>query len=469
MSTLHAYDAAREAPNRDALVVEGQVFTYEDLEGILAAYMIDLLDRGVRPGSDDPVAVIGENSFDTLQRALCLITAGVPLFLIHPALTERERSQLIRDIQPIVTPRREHSPDEPPLARGNLNFPDVDSRDERPLAVVYTSGTSGRPKGVILSRRAFVWSARASEANLGWRADDRWLLRIPIAHIGGLSAVTRCLLARRCLVLGDERIGLLEQIERDRVTIASLVPTQLRRLIDAAPNWRPPDHLRAILLGGGHAPADLLSDAADRGWPVLTTYGLTEACSQVATQPYGTTNRGELGSGLPLPGVELRVVDGLIQVRGRMLFSGYFPQLAAPPLTDDGWFRTGDRARVDEHGFLHVLGRMSDLIVSGGENVDPLEVEAVLRDLPGVADACVFGVPDRDWGERVAAVIVPAAEQTPDPAVLERELRTRLATFKRPRAVAFAQALPLTGPGKVDRREAARAFSSRLRPLTQTE
>ena len=466
MSTLHVYDAAREYPEREALVVEGQVLTWEDMDGMLAPFTIDLLDRGVTPGTRQPVAVVGTISLDTVQKLLALITAGAPVQLIHPALTPSERSALIEATGSMDVPMRQRSPDEPPLARGGVNFPDVDARDEHPLAIVYTSGTSGRAKGVVLSRRAFVWSARASEQNLGWRDDDRWLLRMPLAHVGGLSIVTRCLLARRCLVLADERTTLLEQIERDRVTICSLVPTQLRRLIDGTPGRRPPAHLRAILLGGGPAPADLLSDAADLGWPVLTSYGMTETCAQIVAQPLGSVNRGELGAGLPLPGVELRIVDGMIQVRGRTLFSGYYPADDGPPLTEDGWFATGDRGRVDEHGCVHVQGRASELIISGGENVDPFEVEAVLREVAGVADACVFGQADREWGERVVAVVVPAGDPV-DVGLIGEIVRRWLAPFKRPKAIAFANALPLNPNGKVDRRAVALQFTDRLIPLNR--
>ena len=465
MSTLHVYDAAREFPDREAMVVHGEVLTWEDMDGMLAPFMIELLDRGASPGSLRPVAVVGTITLDTVEKLLALITAGVPVQLIHPALTPAERSALIDATGAVEVPQRERSPDEPPLARGGVNFPDVDARDEHPLAIVYTSGTSGRSKGVVLSRRAFVWAARASEGNLGWRDDDRWLLRMPVAHVGGLSIITRCLLARRCMVLADEHTTLLEQIERDRVTICSLVPTQLRRLIDGAPGRRPPAHLRAVLLGGGPAPADLLGDAADLGWPVLTTYGMTETCAQVVTQPLGSVNRGELGAGLPLPGVDLRVVDGIIQVRGRMLFSGYYPAHDGPPLTDDGFFVTGDRGVIDEHGCVHVLGRASELIISGGENVDPFEVEAMLREIPGVADACVFGQPDREWGQRVVAVIVPLADDV-DVQRIAAGIREWLAPFKRPKAIALAPALPLNPNGKVDRRATAQMFSDRLIPLS---
>ena len=458
--TLNVYDAAREARDRDALVVDGVPVTYAELAEQVGQVQAELLDMDVRPGSDRPVALIASPGHTTTLRLLALVTAGVPMHLVHPALTAAEREALLVRIRPVVTVLPDREPEHvPPLAPDSLNLPDVDARDERPMAIVYTSGTTGVAKGVVLSRRAFVWSARASEANLGWRDDDRWLLRIPVAHIGGLSTVTRCLLARRCLVLEDATIPLLQQLERDRVTIVSLVPTLLRRLLDEAPTRRPPRHLRAVLLGGAAAPADLLEDAADAGWPVLTTYGLTEACSQVATQRAGTVNRGGLGAGPPLPGVELRIVDDEIQVRGPMLFSGYFPPQDVSPLLRDGFFPTGDRGRLDEQGNLHVLGRRSDLIVTGGENVDPLEVEAVLRAHPDVADACVFGVPDREWGERVVAAIVPRSGSA-DRGAIDGALRERLAGFKRPREIVVVDSLPLTAGGKPDRAEAARRFAA---------
>ncbi len=437
--TLDVRDAAREEPDRDALVVNGETWSWARLADAVAPVARDLADAGHPADSDAPVTLIARLDLPTLLRQYALVSTRVPMHLLHPAHSEAERAQLTASLERTQLAPRDG--------------------DERALAIVYTSGTSGMPKGVILSRRAFVASAHASAANLGWQDDDRWLLRIPTAHIGGLSTLTRCLRARRCLVVADDSLPLRDQIERDRVTMTSLVPTQLRRLIDEAPSWRPPAHLRALLLGGGPAPTELLRDAADRGWPVLTTYGLTETCSQVVTQPYGTINDGALGSGRPLDGADVRIVDDVIHVRGPMLCSGYVD--GAPALDRDGWYVTGDRGRFDEHGFLHVLGRASDLIISGGENVDPLEVEAALRDLPGVRDACVFGVPDREWGERVAAVVVG---DDVDPAALDAALRERLARFKLPRLYARADALPLTRAGKLDRRAAALRFSDRLSP-----
>jgi O-succinylbenzoic acid--CoA ligase len=208
-----------------------------------------------------------------------------------------------------------------------------------------------------------------------------------------------------------------------------------------------------VLLGGAAASPELLARADDRGVPVLTTYGLTEACSQVTTQPYGTRNRGELGAGAPLPGIELRIADGEIRLRGPTLMDGY---LGAPdPFTPDGFFPTGDLGELDARGHLHVRGRRSDRIVTGGENVDPIEVELALARCPGVHAACVVGLPDPEWGDRVAALVV-APGTTED--ALDTFARAHLAPHKRPRVYRLVDTIPLTPAGKPDRRAARARF-----------
>jgi O-succinylbenzoic acid--CoA ligase len=242
------------------------------------------------------------------------------------------------------------------------------------------------------------------------------------------------------------------------VTLLSLVPTQLGRLLALEPLWEPPRHLRALLLGGAAAPVALLDAARARGVPVLTTYGLTEACSQVATQAPGTPCSAAEGAGRPLPGIGVRVVDGEIQVRGPTLPSGYVGG-DPPPLTADGWLRTGDRGWLDAEGRLHVLGRAGDVIVTGGEKVHPLEVERVLEAFAGVTAACAVGVRDPVWGQRVVALVVAQAGSNLDLADLWRWTREKLATFKRPRRMALVGELPLSPGGKLDRAAAARIAS----------
>jgi O-succinylbenzoic acid--CoA ligase len=324
---------------------------------------------------------------------------------------------------------------------------------------------------VVLSRRAFAASARATEANLGWRADDRWLLSLPVAHVGGLSVVTRCLLARRAVVLGPPPgltpraiEALIETIERDRVTLLSLVPAQLQALLDREPAWRPPAAVRAAILGGGPAAPALRRRARERGWPILASYGLTEACSQVATQSPAEGGGDDESCGRPLQGIELRIRDGALEVRGPVLMSGYYPP-GASPLTSDGWHPTRDRARLDAAGRLRILGRSDAAILCGGETIQPEEVEGVLEACTGVARACVFGLPDPLRGEVVAAAVVARPGSVLEPGSLAREWSSRLAPYRRPRQLAILAELPATPTGKLDRRRAREAAEPALQPI----
>ncbi len=481
--SLSVFAAAADSPERVALVTDHQTLTFTDLAERVRPVVGWLRSCGL--AGDAPVALLAHNDLATIETLHALIALGTPVLLLHPRLTAAERDAVVAAVAPAgVVDRAEIVVDRAETAADRAPDPAPPPDDERPLAIVQTSGTSGRPKGVVLSRRAFAASARASAANLRWHDDDRWLLPLPVGHVGGLSIVTRCLLARRAVVLapGTDPRTLLDSVRRHRVTLLSLVPTVLKRILDLDPPAPPPDHLRAVLLGGAASSPALLERAADDGWPILTTYGLTEACSQVTTQPYGTTQRGERGSGPPLPGTEIRIDDDAILVRGPTLLSRYLvpddtgAARAVDPLLEGGWLATGDRGRLDHRGNLHVLGRRGDRIITGGENVDPVEVEQALERLPGVRQACVFGVPDEEWGEVVCAAVTVGEEAAGDasgeaaerPESLDDRvagLREVLAPFKVPRRIAVLEALPVNATGKVDRADTARRAAPLLRPV----
>jgi O-succinylbenzoic acid--CoA ligase len=255
---------------------------------------------------------------------------------------------------------------------------------------------------------------------------------------------------------------LADAITELRASIVSVVPTQLDWLLSDDADFRVPKSLRVVLLGGAAASPALLERAAARELPILTTYGLTEACSQVTTQPLGTVNRGELGAGRPLEEVEIRLADGKVQLRGPTLFSGYFPARDRRP---DEWFETDDYGRLDEHGCLHLLGRSSEKVITGGENVFPADVEPVLERCPGIRQAVVFGVADETWGEIVAAAIVAGPGGPPTDEVLAKHLAENLAPHRRPRRVAVVDAAVTTPAGKVDRKGTAAKALANLRPL----
>jgi O-succinylbenzoic acid--CoA ligase len=286
-----------------------------------------------------------------------------------------------------------------------------------------------------------------------------WLASLPLAHVGGLMATFRALVTGSTLVAyGPTKPEEVWELVHGRmvppgshaaVTHASLVPTQLLRLLDATGDAPPPPGFRCLLLGGAHTPTGLLERARSAGWPVHITYGMTEMSSQVATATPDEVARKPGSVGRPLEGVEIRVgEDGEVRVRGPGQAMGY---LDGTPLLDaDGWYRTGDLGRVDEDGCLWITGRRSDRIVSGGVNVDAAEVEEALRAHPSVVDACVAGVPDDEWGEVVAAWVVPVEGEF-DVDEVDAWLRDRLAGPKRPRRWVVESEIPLNANGKPDR------------------
>lgn len=391
----------------------------------------------------DRVAVVPRPCLRDLVSLYSLMEAGTPMLLLHPRQTTQQHRETIDRAGASW------------IVEGARLVPTgVHANEELPnetLAIIPTSGSSGTPKLVVLTRGSFAASARSSELNLGWRDDDRWLLCMPAAHVGGFSVVTRTLLARRTLVTAPESSmdQLVKTMCEHDVTLLSLVPTMLHRIVQGG--IHAPPSLRAVLVGGAPVPSALLLRGRALGWPLLATYGLTEACSQVAT---ATPGEDHDGVGVPLPGIEVRILDGEILLRGPSLFCCYVGGARREPRE---WFRTGDIGRIDESGRLHVLGRRSDMIVTGGENVSPAEVESVLMNCAGVESVCVFGVDDDEWGQVVAVAVVGSVEEK---SLID--CRTQLAKHQWPRLWARVEGLAVNAMGKTDRRAVREAVAPRL-------
>jgi O-succinylbenzoic acid--CoA ligase len=326
--------------------------------------------------------------------------------------------------------------------------------------ILYTSGTTATAKGAELTYGNHLASALASRTNLGARSDDRWLAVLPPYHVGGLSILVRSVLDGSALTLHPsfDAARVDAALREGGVTLVSFVATSLARVLDVANGVPYPPSVRAVLLGGGAVPNELVLRARAAGLPALPTYGLTETCSQVTTTALGEA--APVGSaGRPLPGTRVRIADpdadgvGEILVSGPTVMVGYLgrPEATAQAL-HDGWLHTGDVGRLDERDYLYVLDRRSDLIVSGGENVYPAEVEAAILAHPDVLEAGVYPATDREWGQRVAAAVVLRPRAVLDLDALRRWLDGRLARFKQPRELRVVDALPRTASGKIRRR-----------------
>ncbi|WP_101297688.1 AMP-binding protein [Halegenticoccus soli] len=332
-----------------------------------------------------------------------------------------------------------------------------------PLAMLFTSGTTGAPKAVVLTAGNVFHSAVASAFRLGVAPDDRWLVALSLYHMGGLAPLYRSALYGTAVVLRTsfDPGGTADDVGAYGATGISLVPTMLRRMLDSRGTLS--DSLRFVLLGGAPAPRSLVRRCRDYSVPVCPTYGMTETASQIATASPGEAFEFEGTVGRPLLWTDLAVVGdegdevapgeiGEFVVSGATVSPGYYgnPEATADAFGPRG-LRTGDVGYRDEAGRVYVLGRIDDRIITGGENVDPGEVAEALRDCPGVAEAAVVGLPDDEWGERVAALVVRDDPDLTADAV-EAHCRERLAGYKLPRTIAFEEGeLPRTASGTVER------------------
>jgi O-succinylbenzoic acid--CoA ligase len=428
---------SQSCPDRTALVADGSEVTYAELEAEATWVARRLAAHGVRRGTTAAMTMHPRREQVVLVHAL--MKTGAVLLPLSPRLSVEERAAVIAAEEPAVD-----LDDAGELTQTEADLPLLGEHDMDDLACkVMTSGSTGTPDRVGLTYGNFLWSGVASAFNIGVEPEDRWLCCLPLSHISGLGIVMRSVIYGTTAVVHDgfdvDRVA--ASLASDGITVVSLVTTMLTRLLDVGADLSGP---RAILIGGGPVPEAALEEAIGRGATVVQTYGLTEACSQVTTLAPAEAKRKLGSAGRPLLTTHLRIQEGEILVQG--------PTVAPGRADADGWLHTGDLGRIDDEGFLYVEDRMDDMIVSGGENVIPAEVEQVLLRHPQVADAAVVGREDPEWQQAVTAVVVlvEGSEATPDE--LRRHCAESLAGFKVPKRVELASALPRTPSGKLMRR-----------------
>lgn len=313
--------------------------------------------------------------------------------------------------------------------------------DPDDMTILHTSGTTGKPKVVPLTEDNWKAAVEASASHLDHTSADEWLIAMPLHHVGGLSVLFRsAFVGGRIRMLPEFDAAEFADALSSGVTIASVVPTMLRRVLDH--DQRSYEGLKAVLVGGGPIPEGILEEAVGRGLPVLPTYGMTETCGQVATLKPRSSLKYKVDL---LPGVEARIdSDGRIALRGPQVFGGY---LFSEKRHRDGWFVTGDLGEIDSDGRLRVLGRADDVIVTGGENVDPVRIETWARSVGGVDEVMVVGIPSSKWGSEIVCLYVGDVL----PAGLEESARSALEDFEVPKRWVKVDAIPKSALGKPDR------------------
>ncbi len=442
---------AAVAPRSPAVELPYGAASWAELEAGVDIAARRLAALGVRPR--DRVVLIAEPGLPAAEIIYALPRLGAVLVPLAP------QDPATRHLAARAEARLVVRPEELERVRPARTSPELVPGPDEPRTLIFTSGSTGEPKGVLLSFENHSASANASAGALRLLPSDKWLACLPLNHIGGLSIFVRAAEIGFCVapVAGFEAPEVIERLASSEATAVSLVPTMLIRMLDEG--WEPHPPLRFVLLGGAPASSALIERAEDAGVPVAPTYGMTETCSQVTTLPPWERPPSGGTAGRPLPGMRVVIGDSPHEPfetgeRGQIWVSG--PAVARETYTGpiplvDGWLATGDVGTLDELGYLSVLGRLDEVIVTGGENVAPQEVEAALMEHPAVSEAVVLGVPDAQWGRRVVAVVVPVRGGDFGLESLKGFLRQRLAGFKVPKEFLVVEDLPRTPAGKVDR------------------
>ncbi|BDM62896.1 2-succinylbenzoate-CoA ligase [Shewanella sp. NFH-SH190041] len=432
-SPLH--QMAAQHPNLAALQDCHGSIDYANFSQQVLTLGTHLRQAGLQSG--DILAIISENSAEMIRLYWACIDCGILFCPISPRFPESQIRTLMQrhqiqtySLQPSIDmslPGQALTPlditTDATVVTAPQQAPQVNPNNLS--NIIFTSGSSGTPKAALHRLRQHIASATGSTSLIQLQPGDHWLLSLPLFHIGGLAILNRCALAGACVVLSRGRDALAEQLQQDNITHVSLVATQLQRLLQDFPSCLA--SLKALLLGGGAISQPLLDKLGEQGIASFTSYGMTEMASQITTGPA----RADGSSGTLLPGRELCLRDGVIWVRGDTLFAGYLSDKGIEPMRDEqGWFCTKDCGFWDDAGRLHITGRSDNMFVCGGENLQPEEVEAVLKQLPGVEDALVFALPDPEFGHLPAAIIRGVI---PKPDMAATYIGQHIARFKRPR------------------------------------
>lgn len=468
--------------NRLALASDERRLSFHDLNSEACRAANALTARGLRAG--DRVAALMRNGLDYLALYYGAAKIGAILCAINWRLTAQEIDYILGDSDPkllVHSTEFAHSASavgdreilifaaesgwRAQIDAAPVQEPPPSAGGDVPLVLVYTSGTTGRPKGAVLTHNQMFWASATMAASHDYRQGDVNLVPTPLFHVGGLSFATLFVHMGATLVLPRawEPGAVLALIAGERINHFFAVPAMLRSLLEH-PNFATAElsSLRWILCGGAPVPPDLIAAAGGRGIRVQQTYGSTETAGPATLVDLAHVADKAGSAGLPYFHTELRIVNaqgaelaageiGEVQVRAPHVFAGYWRNLEASRAAFAGeWLRTGDLGRRDPDGYLYLVDRAKDVIITGGENVYPAEIEAVLHEHPAIAEAAVFGVSDREWGEVPCVAVVPRPGQTVTLEMLRDFCQDKLARYKQPRRlVTRTEPLPRNASGKV--------------------
>lgn len=463
------------SPNNKAITVhEGESLTFSQLKKRSKSFARKLATINVK--KQEKVAILSDNCLDMVIAIHALSYLQCVVVFLNTRLTATELNYQLENAQVdlLIT---NHSQKKSGLNVKNImTYEEIyDEKEQQtvhlieeinlahPFTMMYTSGTTGHPKGVVHTYGNHWWSALSSALNLGLHKNDKWLATLPLFHVGGLSILMRSVIYGISIYLFEQydRQAVHDALMTKNITIASLVTVMLRDLINELGDTFYPETVRCLLLGGGSIPEAVLQQVKQKKLPVFQSYGMTETSSQIVTLSSDDALKKLGSAGKPLMPAQLKINEkdehgiGEIFVKGPMVINGYYNnELANEQSFINGWLKTGDLGYLDEDGFLYVIDRRSDLIISGGENIYPSEIENHLLKNSNVIEAAVVGKHDDKWGEIPVAFIV-TNDKNVSKEKIKQKLTLSLASYKIPKAIYFLDSLPKTASNKIQRHKLA--------------
>jgi len=469
---------AEREPNSPAILGVTRSYSYSVLDLLTDNISAKLYSRGIR--EDDRVAILSPHSEDFVLVILALWKLGAVPVPLDFKLPQGDIENLVNFSRVKAVLIHNDFAEHFAAAGNSLYFPfgysfdnpvpaKINYNEDKTALIIFTSGTIGSPKGVMHTFKSLINSCRAANSLLNAQPWDRCLLSLPLYHIGGFSIILRALYfgAAAAFPKDISTDEIIRSLLNFKPTHISLVPTQLKRILENEIQAYP--EIKNLLIGGGPASDDIIIEACKKNWPVNKVYGSSETAAFVTALEKEETINRPASSGKALPDVEIKIfredassLSGEVLIKSPALFAGYlFNAAETEEKLRDGFYRTGDIGYIDSEGYLFIETRRTDLIISGGENINPVEVEELIIKHPSVEEICVTGINDAEWGQAVAAVIVLKPNKTIEAEEVKNFMAGKAAAYKIPKKVFIAESLPRTSLGKIKRSEVMNKYNNR--------
>ncbi len=452
-----------------AIIAKEKVVDYPEMTRLINNTAAKYFSDGIKP--QNKIAIISENSFECVITIFALWRLNTIPVMLNIRLKEDElRKQIDFAECSMLLKSGNFSNYLPDFSSQNLSIEYADrvidynneTSGNDTAVILFTSGSSGKPKGVEITNSNLFESYLSITSEYSFSSTDRFLASLPFYHIGGFSIITRSILSGGTLIIPSslKTDVIAEYINRYDPTVVSLVPTMLKRLIDD--NIKPNKSLRLAFIGGGPSDNELVITALNLGWPFVKVYGSTETSSMISGIAGNRLRKKPASGGKAFKNVEIKILDdsykeieyfkiGEITVKSKSIAKGYLKNSELwESKIHNGYYLTGDWGYLDSEEFLFVVSRRTDLIISGGENIDPAEIEKVMNSYPGISESIVFPVKDKEWGQIPVAAIVTKEDTKPSEWEIQKYLKTNLSSYKHPKKIFFVEKLPRTDLGKID-------------------